>query len=387
MDNLPKELVIICPSSAGETVIGGGERYLLDLIPYLLKRDWQVTLASAEDSSLFRYPSWPEALQKESVSFPVLGTSPWKMLKAVKLYGNFVRRHPRAVFHGNAYLSLKWLAWAKIIADVTTVGYLQESFFDPYHSFRARCFSKLTDRMVAISFAVQNEFLKGTGLPPKRIRCIPHGIPINDPDKSSTSRQVFWERVGIPATSRVICMVGRTDPLKGHDVLVRAFSLLAEGNPDAQLVLVGLQDSTPGEKQLFDTVMGQVQSLGLSNRVKAVANVSNAREFMRHADIVAVPSISEGLGRVAIEGQAERTCVVASATGGLVEIVTDNRTGCLVPAGDEEALARTLTRLLKDENLRQRLALAGWQQAERKFSVQKMNEAFESIWLEAMSSR
>lgn len=382
-----KELVLLSAAPGGGSVLGGGERFIPDLVPFLVARDWQVTLAGPADSALFRQYDWPGPVRIEPLDFPVMAGGPLAMLKAAAGFHAFVRRHATAVFHGNTYRSLKWLTLAKVAADVPTVCHLQESSYSQYYTLRARWFSRLTDEFVTISRAIQHEFQQGTGLSARRFHLIPHGIPISRPDKSAAARTEFWSQHGLAGAGRIICMVGRTDPLKGHEVLIEAFVQTVRRVPDAVLVMVGIQDTTPGEREIYQRLRQAVQSHGLEVRVKFIPNVPNARDFMRHADVVAVPSLSEGLGRVAIEGQAEQTCVVASAVGGLVDVVTDKLTGCLVPPGQPTALADAFVQVLQDDTLRLRLAQAGWLAAQDKFSTEKMNLALESLWLGLLPRR
>jgi glycosyltransferase involved in cell wall biosynthesis len=376
-----KEIVLLSATTDASDVIGGGERYLPDVIPCMLDRGWRVVLAAPAASALVRLVSWPADLQIVPVDFPVVGGGVTAMAKAAKEFNALVRNHRQAVFHGNTYRSLKWLAFAKVSADVPTVCHLQESDYRQYYSLRARYFSRLTDEFVAISRAIQHEFQQGTGVPDSRFRLIPHGIPLASADKSVAARKDFWLGQGVQPDTSIICLVARTDPLKGHDILVDAFAGVVASHPQATLVMVGLQDIGPMQKTIYDRIQQKIAAYGIAAKVKIVPNVPYAREYMRHADVVVVPSTSEGLGRVAIEGQAERTCVVASATGGLVDVVTDQVTGRLVPPGDATALREVLLQVLRDDRLRQRLASQGHLNAQKRYSVDAMNNALESVWL------
>lgn len=141
----------------------------------------------------------------------------------------------------------------------------------------------------------------------------------------------------------VVGVVGRLRQEKGHAVLLEAFSSVVRSIPDAALLVVG---DGPDRGDLE----ARVQALGIGDRTVWVGERNPAELSRLYAamDLVAVPSLFEGFGLVAVEAMAAGKPVVASATGGLMEIVVDGVTGTLVPAGNRAALAEAIVSLLKD---------------------------------------
>lgn len=149
--------------------------------------------------------------------------------------------------------------------------------------------------------------------------------------------------LGLDADARIVAFVGRIQPLKAPDVLLRAAALL----PGVQVLVAGGPSgsglATP------DNLVSLAAELGIADRVTFLPPQSREDlvRVYRAADIVAVPSHNESFGLVAVEAQACGTPVVAAAVGGLPVAVRDGVTGALVDGHDPEAWAKTLDEVLR----------------------------------------
>ncbi|XLZ68506.1 glycosyltransferase family 4 protein [Massilia sp. SR12] len=141
---------------------------------------------------------------------------------------------------------------------------------------------------------------------------------------------------------RVLLSVGRFDDIKGQDVLLTAFAELAAQDPQLQLVLVGA--SGP----LLPALRTQAAALGLAPRVHFLADLTHREVagWMRQAELFILPSRREAFGMVLLEAGAFGVPVVASAVGGVPEVIRDGATGRLVPPGDAAALAQAMRAML-----------------------------------------
>lgn len=148
----------------------------------------------------------------------------------------------------------------------------------------------------------------------------------------------------------ILLFVGRIQPLKGLDVAIRTLAEL--GRPDAQLVVVGGASGVEGESELA-RITALIAELGLVGRVKFFAPQPHhlLSTFYRAADVVLVPSRSESFGLVALEAAACGIPVVATAVGGLLNLIVDGKTGFLVPGRDVLGFVRYTRRLLDDSLL------------------------------------
>jgi len=144
--------------------------------------------------------------------------------------------------------------------------------------------------------------------------------------------------------------VGRIKRYKSVDVIIKALPAVIEKVPDARLVVVGSGDNLPELKQL-------AARLGVAGQVEFTGFVSSAEkvDWMRRSHVIVNPSPKEGWGLTNIEANACGTVAVASDADGLRDSVKDGETGLLFPWGDHRILAEKVVRLLKDQQLRERL--------------------------------
>jgi glycosyltransferase involved in cell wall biosynthesis len=170
--------------------------------------------------------------------------------------------------------------------------------------------------------------------------------------------------------------VGRLAPEKGLGVLVDAMAAL----PGCSLLLVGDGPERPGLER-------RVADLGLADRVEFAGWVDPPWSARRTFDVLAVPSFTEGFPLVIVEAMLAGIPVVASAVGGIPEIVVDGDTGLLVPPHDAPALADALRRLLGDPDLRQAMAARCRQVALAQYTAATMAAHFETLYRELRDRR
>ncbi len=165
------------------------------------------------------------------------------------------------------------------------------------------------------------------------------------------------------ADHRVLLFAGRLEPLKGADTLLGALAKLGQEERFDDVVTLVIGDDSGdgaaagGERRRLEAVAGDT---GLSSRVRFLGAVEHEdlADYYALADICVVPSRTETFGLVALEAQALGTPVVASAVGGLTEIIEDGRTGILVADREPQAFASAIAALLDDAALRERMGEA-----------------------------
>ncbi len=192
---------------------------------------------------------------------------------------------------------------------------------------------RLPDRVIAISGAVEIA-LRDAGVEGSRIVQIPSAVVLAD-----------LTRPGRPGgdSMPVIVAVGALTAEKGHAVLVRAFARLRHRLPRTRLVLVG----DGPEREGLETL---ARRLGVDTAVEFTGERSDATPEIRAAHVLAQPSRREALGTAVLEAMALGTPIVASAVGGLVDLL-GSQAGLLVPPDDPDALAGALARVLTDPGL------------------------------------
>lgn len=173
-------------------------------------------------------------------------------------------------------------------------------------------------------------------------------------------------RLGLPRDRAILLYVGRIEPLKGIDTLIRAVQRLP-GPVRPEVYVIGGEANVPDEQ--LDSEMARLQALASELGLAEQVHFLGKREqdelpaFYSAADIVVLPSYYESFGMVALEAMTCGVPVIASRVGGLAYLVEDGISGYHVPEGSSEELAERLDELLADSALRERLGQGGQQVA------------------------
>jgi D-inositol-3-phosphate glycosyltransferase len=170
--------------------------------------------------------------------------------------------------------------------------------------------------------------------------------------------------------------------MKGLDVLVKAFSLVAEANPGLRLKIAGRSEAKQAQ-QLRDLV----EATGYADRIDLLGGVSEEEkgDLLRCALFACMPSRYEGWGIAAVEAQATGKAVLATRISGLQDAVRDGETGILVKAGDAGALATGMRTMLDDEETRQRLGRNAQNWA-RNFDWDRLASDQEEVYFRALAA-
>jgi D-inositol-3-phosphate glycosyltransferase len=251
--------------------------------------------------------------------------------------------------------------------------------------------AQFADTIVAGSDLDRQHVVRHYGASPTKVHVIPPGVDLElfRPIPSQEAAR----RVGRDPRHRMILFVGRPDPVKGLDTLLRAMALVVRAEPtlreNACLCVVG-GDKTD-DPAAMDAERSRIEQLrhelGLRNVVVFHGTVSQDElpYYYSAAQVLVVPSRYESFGMVALEAMACGTPVIASDVGGLSSLVRDGRTGFLVPDGDPRALADRLLPLLRDPVLRRELGYHGIATAEA-YSwptiAERIELEYEELWRE-----
>jgi glycosyltransferase involved in cell wall biosynthesis len=183
-----------------------------------------------------------------------------------------------------------------------------------------------------------------------------------------------WDGDPLPRTDtdRSVVCVARLRPEKNHRMLIDAIASVRERVPDVRLRLVGDGEGRRGLEEY-------ASRLQMSGCVEFVGGTSEVWPLLASARVFSLTSIYETLGIAALEAMAAGLPVVATAVGGLREVVHDGETGFLVSPGSTADLADRLTRLLTDDDLARQMGSRGRQMAER-FRAERMAERYAQLY-------
>lgn len=225
----------------------------------------------------------------------------------------------------------------------------------------------LVDRVIANSGATRQAFIDSGGSPKKSV-VVHNGINDKPFRGQSPERVAALRNEFALADGPIVGLFSRISDWKGQHVLLDALARCK----DVQALIVGAP-LFPEDDRYQAQIHQQCRELGLEARVRFVGNRRDVPDLMKLCDIVVHTSTApEPFGRVIVEAMLAGRPVVASAAGGVLEILEAEKTGLLVPPGDAAALAAALIRLGSEDGLAARLAAAGEQAATERFTLRSM---------------
>ncbi len=374
-----QQLVFLNPVAG--PVLGGGEMVAAEVLDELAGRLWKITLIGPPDSGLFRLPKLQGRIEFLPLDLPARAWGCLKLPTVASRFKELVRQQPEAVWLGNTYRSLKWLALGKMLGARRAWCHLHESVYRPYYFRRTRWLAGRVDGFICISETVRREVIQGTRREDLAAVVIHNGLRPGLPGlvNPAGEKLILRAEFGLPSAKKLVCLPARSDPLKGHEVFLRMAARVRAQRADVCFLIVGGSWGGAGAGEYELAMQALARQLDLEAIVVFRPHSSRVRELMRCADIVAVPSWSEGFGRVAVEAMMEQTAVVASRVGGLAEIIRDGQDGLLAPPGDDAKLAAAVLRLLADDGLRGRIVQTAWHRAMENFSTAAMMDRMENL--------
>lgn len=242
---------------------------------------------------------------------------------------------------------------------------------NPYDSLRS------TAKLIAVSEFTKRDWHENYQVPLEKVRVIHNGLDMAT-NRRRLSAESARSRLGLPMNGLLVGCVGRLNSHKGFDYAIEAFVKVVQEFPDAKLVVAGEGDE-------FKNLQRLAVELGVSESVLLVGHQKSMSEYYDSFDIVLIPSLSEAFGFVAIEAMFRELPVVATAVGGLKEVVVCGSTGFLVEPKNTEEMAAAICRLGASVELRSKLGVAGKSHAAANFDQQKMVRNTERLYLECIS--
>jgi D-inositol-3-phosphate glycosyltransferase len=243
------------------------------------------------------------------------------------------------------------------------------------------------DRLVANTHAEAKELIELYHADPNRVRVVHPGV---DLDVFVPGNQITARRdLGVAEEAIVLLFVGRIQPLKAPDVLIKAAAEILKRSPELRRQLVVAICGGPSGSGLErpDALVTLADQLGISDVVKFVPPTSRAElvKWFQAASVCVVPSYSESFGLVAIEAQACGTPVIAARVGGLPTAVRDGISGVLVDGHEAETWASHIMSVVSNEDLRSKLAKGAIAHASH-FGWEDTTDKLISVYNEAVKS-
>lgn len=326
---------------------GGAERLAVGLATHLRQDRFEPWLCATREID----PVASRSLRDAGVRHLTLGRSAkWDVHRLGGL-SRVLRRERFDILHTHKFGSNLWGTLIGTACRVPTIVAHEHSW--SYEGNRPRAWldgkviGRLATKFVAVSSADGERMISREGVSPAKVVVIPNGY-IPSPVQSETDVRA---ELGLAPDVPVIGIAALLRPEKRVDLLLEAHAHVRAVVPGACLVIAGDGVCRPGLER-------QAHELGLEGSVHFLGSRTDVDSVLRAADVAALSSDREGSPLLVFECMANQTPLVATAVGGVPDVVDDGRTGVLVPRRDVAALADGLIGLLTDAERRSRMAAA-----------------------------
>lgn len=278
------------------------------------------------------------------------GAFDWRLFGAAR---RVAREHGAALVQTHGYKTHLLGLSLRLTLGLPWIGF--EHGFTT-ETWRVRLYHRLAwllryaDRAVVVSGRLERQ-LRGMGVPAARLVRLHNAV---EPDVPGTQPApgTFRQAHHIPPEAPLVAVIGRISSEKGQRVFLEAFAVANAALPSLHAVLVG-----EGPDEAF--IAAQIGRMGLGDRVHWIGYHRPIAPIYRDADLVVIPSFTEGIPNVLLEALAAGCPVVATAVGGIPEVVVDGEHALLVPPGEPGIMGDAMVRALQDKPLRDRLIEAG----------------------------
>ena len=230
--------------------------------------------------------------------------------------------------------------------------------------------------VASVSKVGERDLIEGFGLRPEQVSVLPIGVVVPrdvSQQEREAARASVRREVGVAAEAPLVIHVGSLSPEKNHKELIEAFARVVAEVPGALLLLVG-------DGPLRRHVEAAVADAGLSGRVILTGAIPDAFRVIASADVLALPSLREGMPGVILEAGVAGIPVVAYDVGGVGEVVESGVTGFIVKCRDVEGLASALIRVLTEPMTRKRLGDEARRMVAREFGLTPVAGSFEALY-------
>jgi glycosyltransferase involved in cell wall biosynthesis/protein-tyrosine-phosphatase len=289
----------------------------------------------------------------------------------------FFREHQIDLVHTHRYKDSVLGALAAKLAGVPhvvrTVHGLREPMrgwsrlkFRLYEALERAVLLCFADLVIAVSKCMA-ETLRRSGYRPTSVTQINNGINLGAIAARRSPDEVRRE-LGIDPAAFVIGTAGRLSPVKGHSSLLRAARQVLDDQPGTICLIAG-------GGPLEDELRAEAARLGIADACRFTGARKDVHDLVGAMDVFVLPSLGEGMPMAVLEAMALGRPVVASAVGGVPEVIQDGVNGLLVPAGDDRLLAAACVRLARDRAYGQTLADRARRMVEERFSHERSGRA------------
>ncbi len=351
--------------------IGGTEQVIYNLVEHADSEKNDVSILCLNQ------PIGPFGLQLQEKGYQIIAfdRAPGFDIKLIKAIRKFIVENEIDILHCHQYTPFVYGLFASL-STKTKVIYTEHGRFYPDRRKFKRIImnpiiSLFTSSITSISKATKNALVKYENFSGKRIQVIYNGI--DGSRFEMQQRGKLRQNLGIDHESFILGTVARLDPIKNHDMMIKAFKIIHDQFPQTTLIIVG--DGI--ERQRLESL---ILSLKMNGSVIITGFRHDTPQFYELMDLFLLTSFSEGTAMTLLEAMASGKSCIATDVGGNPEIILNKSTGFIIPNDDKHELAEKVIQLMQDSQLRTKFGIEGRKRFEQKFTASKMASEYQKLY-------
>jgi glycosyltransferase involved in cell wall biosynthesis len=359
---------------------GGQSNRILTECVGLAERGWEVVLSVPPRSELAKRARERGLEVDETIAYQPLVQSLWA--GEVRAFQALCERYQPDIIHLHGGRD-SWVAalalWRN--SDRPIILRTKHNVFPLHdHPFNRWLYGRFFDGIVCISSAIVQQCATKRYISPAKLVMIPSACDVERFVRAAEARDKMREEFGFHPHDVVVVMSGRFRAEKGHDLLIAAAPRIVGAVPQAKFLLLGAGS-------LQHSVVESLERAGIRQSFVVAGFRKDVPECLAAADIAVQPSRSEGLGTAVLEASAAGLPVVATAVGGIPDIVVHGETGLLVPPNDAVSLANAIIQLAMNPDQRHALGHAARERVAALFSVSQLVEKTHNYYQQMLEAR
>ncbi|MCK4402005.1 glycosyltransferase [bacterium] len=353
----------------------GARRSLLDILTHLDKKTFSPIVVCSSKGHL------TEKLDEIKIPYRIIRMRLWRKGKyfpwipyTVMCLAKLIKEKRISLVHSNSHSDAPYGILACRFRKIPVISHIRD-IIQPDKT--GKYLLKHADRVIAVSNAAAGAF-KDIKDRNKKLLVINNSLDIDEFKATGDIRK----ELNISRDDMVIGIVGQISKLKGHDVFLKAASIILKKNKNVKFLITG-EVRREKDQGLCEALINR---LDLSGNVIFTGFRNDVANVMSAIDILAFPTLKESFGRSAIEAMALAKPVVASNVGGVPEIVSDGKSGILVSPGDAEELANGLLELINNNKKREDMGKEGLRVVREKFDIRDMINRIENVYKDLLEN-
>lgn len=354
---------------------GGTENQLIEIIRRLDRGRFEVFAACLEDGGPLR------ELDATIHVFPVHGVFSFRALGQLWLIRRMIKRNRIDVVHTLMFkstllgvLGARWAGCKSIVTSRRNLGY----WYTPFYLRIVCLLNRHTTRVLANSEAAKRSAVALEGISADRVDVLYNGVDVSRFE--GPGDPALLDTLGIPGNARVVGIVANYRPVKDLPLFLRAARLIVARHPDVVFLLVG-------RGQLREELSRVAREEGIEEKVFFTGGAGDVSDYLPLMQVACLSSATESFSNAILEYMAAGLPTVATDVGGNAEAIEHEVTGYLVPAGNAELMAKLVSELLENHELRKAMGARASDKCRQRFAIDTCVRLHESYYERLLTGR